>query len=463
MERVRRMGSKKMLPLIIEFSLPTIISMTAMALYNVVDTIYIGRLGTNSIAGLTLVMPLQMFLLAFGLLIGTGATSYISRSLGAKQYDEAHRTFSSSIFMGIVTGSILCLVSFLYLEPLLIFIGSNSEAIPQAFEYGYVIIFGVPIFLFNMILTQIARAEGNPKIAMISQLLGTFLNIVLDPIFIFTLKLGIKGAALATVLSNLIAFFVIAGYFIGPKSHLKFSINSILPSKNMLVEVGKSGVPSFTRHIAASFVAILTNSFLATYGSFALAIMGINNRFIMMFFMPMIGTAQGFLPIAGFNYGAKNFVRVKEAFWKATMMVSVFCLSGWLLVQLFPETCIRVFSSDPEVIAQGKDSLRLINLLLPLVGFQIIGATLYQAIGNGLAGFVLSIARQVIVFLPVVIIFRILFGLKGIFLSIPAADLIAGLITVLWLNFTFRQFRGKTSLILKNGRIFSNVGDFEEN
>ncbi len=447
-QRLQRMESQKMLPLILSFSLPSIISMTAMALYNVVDTIFVGRLGTNAIAGLTLIMPLQMFMLAFGLLLGVGAASYISRNLGAKQYEKANHVFSSTVFMGAVLGICLLIVAVIYLEPLLLFIGRNSEATPQAMDYGLIIMFGIPIFLFNMMLSQIARAEGNPNIAMNSQLVGTILNIILDPIFIFGFKLGIKGAAIATIISGFVGLSVIAAYFIGPTSHLKFRLNNIIPRKDELIEIGKAGIPSFTRHIAASFVAMLTNGLLAGYGAFALAIMGINNRFIMMFFMPMIGTGQGFMPIAGYNYGAKNFGRVKEAFWKATMVVTIFCATGWVLVELFPEACIRIFSQDPVVISQGKSSLRLINAMLPLVGFQIIGSTLYQAIGNGLAGFVLSIARQVIAFLPIVILFNYLIGLSGIFLAVPAADLFAAVITAFWLRHTFKQFTQKMEMAI---------------
>ncbi len=438
--RLQRMETEKMLPLIVSFSLPSIISMTAMALYNVVDTIFVGRLGTNAIAGLTLIMPLQLFLMAFGLLIGTGATSYIARSLGAKQYAEANHAFSSSIMLGAVVSVLQLLLALVFLEPLLQIIGRRSDAIPQALEYGYVIIFGIPSFVFNMILTQIARAEGNPNIAMTSQLVGALLNALLDPLFIFTFKLGIKGAAIATILSSFISLLIIGSYFWGPKSHLTFDFKYLMPTKKIMSEMGKSGFPSFTRHLAASFVAMLTNTMLAGYGAFALAIMGINNRFIMIFFMPMIGTALGFLPIAGYNFGAQNYRRVKDAFWKATIVVSIFCVSGWLLVQLFPELCLRLFSSDPVVIAQGKSSLRIINIFLPLVGFQIIGANLYQAIGNGLAGFILSLARQVIIFLPVVVILKIWFGLQGIFLSFFIADLLAGVITALWLLYTFKKF-----------------------
>jgi len=429
-----------MLPLIIAFSLPSIISMTAMAIYNVVDTIFVGRLGTDAIAGLTLIMPLQMFVLAFGLLIGVGAASYIARSLGAKDFEQANHSFSSSVFMGLVIGSSVALLGLFFLKGILEFIGRNSTVIPQAYQYGYTLVFGIPIMMFNMILSQCARAEGNPNIAMTSQLAGTLLNVVLDPIFIFTLKLGIRGAALATVIANAIALIIIAQYFISPRSHLSFRFNQILPTKKILEELGKSGIPSFARHTAASLVAMVTNNLLAGYGAYALAIMGINNRFIMMFFMPMIGTGQGYMPIAGYNFGAKNLARVKEAFWKATLLVTSFCALGWVLVQLFPEFFVRIFSRDPEVILLGKSSLKMINALLPLVGFQIIGATTYQAIGNGLAGFILSIARQALVFLPVVILFQQLFGLEGIFLSFPAADLIASVVTAVWLRHTFRLF-----------------------
>lgn len=449
-ERILRMGTQKMLPLILSFSLPSIISMTAMALYNVVDTIFVGRLGTEAIAGLTLIMPLHMFVLAFGLLIGVGAMSYISRSLGAREYERAHHIFSSIVFFGLIISAGITLLGITQLRPLLNIIGKNSEAIPQAYDYGYIMVFGVPIFIFNMMLTQCARAEGNPNIAMYSQLTGTLLNIVLDPIFIFTLKLGIKGAAWATVIANIIALLILLIYFTGRKSHLKFKLKKILPSREILQEVGKAGIPSFTRHIGASFVATLTNRLLAGYGAYALAIMGINNRLLMLFFMPIIGTGQGFMPIAGFNYGANNLERVKEAFRTTIKLVSSICFLGWILIQLFPEFFVKIFSSDPLVIARGASSLRMINAFLPLVGFQIIGAFLYQAIGKGMAGFILSIARQVLVFLPVVLIFKSLFGLNGIFLTFPAADFGASLVTALWLYYTFKSFNASEPRINTN-------------
>jgi putative MATE family efflux protein len=438
--RLQRMGTEKMLPLILSFSLPSIVSMTAMALYNVVDTIFVGRLGTEAIAGLTLIIPLQMLVLAFGLLIGVGAASYISRSLGAQKVEEAHHIFSSSILLSLITAAFITLLGVTQLRPLLAFIGRNSGAVPQAYDYGFVLVFGFPFMIFNLLLSQCARAEGNPNIAMTSQLAGTFLNIALDPVLIFSLKMGVRGAALATVMANMVALAIIAAYFVSPRSHLKLRPKLLLPSGSILRELLKAGFPSFARHIAASIVATLTNSLLAAYGAFALAIMGISNRLIMIFFMPMVGTAQGFMPIAGYNYGAGHFDRVKKAFWSATLLVTAICTLGWVLIQLFPQVFIRIFSHDPRVITQGKSSLQIINALLPLVGFQIIGATVYQAMGKGLAGFILSIARQTLVFLPVVLLFQLLFGLRGIFLTFPTADLVASLIIMLWLRHTFRTF-----------------------
>ena len=447
-KRLERMGTEKMLPLIVSFSLPSIISMTAIALYNIVDTIFVGRLGTEAIAGLTLILPLQMFVLAFGLLIGVGAMSYISRSLGAQQYETANHTFSSAVFLTLTLGTLITLLGVSQLKPLVELIGKNSEAIPQAYDYGFVIVFGIPVMMFNIILTQIARAEGNPNIAMTSQLAGTILNVGLDPIFIFTLKMGIKGAALATVIANVVAFVIIFRYFAGPKSHLKFKLKRVLPDIKMLQELGKAGIPSFSRHIAASFVATLTNTLLAGYGSFALAIMGINNRLIMIFFMPIIGTSQGYVPIAGFNYGARNLPRVKEAFWTAIKLVTAFCVLGWILIQIYPEFFIRIFSKDPQVVNKGISSLKMINAFLPLVGFQVIGSSSYQAIGKGLAGFTLSISRQVLVFLPAMVAFQALFGLNGIFLAFPVADLGASLATALWLRYTFKDFARKRNEII---------------
>ncbi|UCH97805.1 MAG: MATE family efflux transporter [Candidatus Aminicenantes bacterium] len=444
-KRLQRMGTDKILPLLISFSLPSIISMTAMALYNVVDTIFVGRLGTEAIAGLTLIMPLQILILGFGLLIGVGSMSYISRSLGAREYHRANHVFSSSLFLALTLGTVITFLGISQLGPLLELIGKSSQVIPQAYDYGFIIILGTPIMMFNMILSQCARAEGNPNIAMYSQLAGTILNIGLDPLFIFTLKMGIQGAALATVIANTIALVIILIYFAGPKSHLKFKVRLMFPTTGILYELWKAGIPSFARHLGASLVATLTNSLLAGYGAFALAIMGINNRFVMIFFMPMIGAAQGYMPIVGYNYGARDLARVKKAFWTAIYMVSIFCVLGWVLIQLYPAFFVKIFSKDPAVIIEGISSLRIINALLPLVGFQVVGAVTYQAIGRGLAGFILSIARQVLVFLPVMVIFQALFGLPGIFLAFPAADLGASMLTALWLRHTFHRFEIRPS------------------
>jgi putative MATE family efflux protein len=440
-ERLERMGTEKMLPLLLSFSLPSVISMTSVALYNVVDTIFVGKLGTEAIAGLTLIMPLQMFILGFGLLIGVGAGSYISRSLGADEDETANHIFSSAFFLSLVTGILITLLGVSQLKPLLEMIGKDPQVIPRAYDYGFIIMLGIPLMIFNLVLAQCARAEGNPNIAMTSQLTGTLLNIGLDPIFIFTLEMGIAGAAIATVISNGIAFFIILGYFISPKSHLRIKARLLLPGKKILVELAKAGVPSFARHAAASFVTTLTNSLLAGYGAFALAIMGINHRMIMIFFMPIIGTAQGYMPIAGYNYGAGDLGRVKEAFGTTIKLVTIICTLGWVLIMLYPGLFIGIFSQDPEVIRLGIPSLRIINIFLPLIGFQTIGATTYQAIGKGLAGFILSISRQALVFLPVVLVFKIIFGLDGIFMAFPAADLGASLATAFWLRHTFRQFQ----------------------
>ena len=187
-KRLQRMSTEKMLSLIVKFSLPSIISMTSLALYNIVDTIFVGRLGTKAIAGLTLILPLQMLVLAFGLLIGVGAASFISRNLGAQQHEASNHIFSSANFLGLATSALITLPGIILLRPVLELIGKNSRAIPQAYDYGFVLVLGVPLMMFNIILTQLARAEGNPNIAMISQLAGTMLNIALDPLFIFALQ-----------------------------------------------------------------------------------------------------------------------------------------------------------------------------------------------------------------------------------------------------------------------------------
>ncbi len=446
------MGTEKILPLIISFSWPSIVSMSALALYNMVDTIFVSSFGVEAIAGLTLILPLQMLILAFGLLIGVGAMAYISRSLGAREYEKAAHIFSTVVFLGLVVSALITMLGVSQLKPLLEIIGKNSRANIPAYRYGIVIVWGVPIMMFNLILSQCARAEGNPNIAMYSQLAGALLNVGLDPIFIFALKMGIGGAAVATVISSAIALLILLFYFLSPRSHLKFRIKQIHLSLEILKEMGKSGLPSFTRHTAASIVATLTNSLLAGYGAFALAVMGINSRLIMFFFMPIVGTGQGFMPIIGYNFGARNLERVKKAFWTTIKLATIICILGWIFIQWQPGFFIKIFSRDPQVVGQGVPSLRIINALLPLLGFQVIGSYFYQAIGKGLAGFILSIARQVVVFLPLVLIFRMIFGLDGIFFAFPAADLGATLFTAIWLRHTFKELSTKPLAPRMTGR-----------
>jgi len=433
-----RLGKEKINKLLINLSFPATIAMMVNALYNLVDTIFVGRgVGAIAIGGLTIAFPIQMIIMAFAQMIGIGSASAISRSLGAKDVERADYVAGNSFLCVIILSSIIAAIGLTFTEPMLRFFGSTEAILPYAKDYIIIILWGSIFFSFAMSSNNLIRAEGNAKVAMAAMLIGAILNMFLDPIFIFIFKLGIKGAALATIISQFISFLYILKYLYSGKSSLKIKLYHLKPKPRIITEIFAVGFAAFARQVTGSVVAIIVNNSLRIFGGdIALIIVGILHRVTMFLFMPLFGVIQGMQPIVGFNYGAKKFDRVKEALKLSILATTAIATLGWLIAELFPFVIISAFTGDIEVIEKGSTIMRIVISMIPVIGIQIVGAALFQSLGKAVPSLILSLLRQVLLFIPLIIILpRVLgLGLLGIWIAYPIADVLSVILTTLFLR-----------------------------
>lgn len=433
-----RLGEQKISKLLLNLSLPATVGMLVNALYNLVDTIFVGRgVGAIAIGGLTVAFPIQMIIMAFAMMIGIGAASAISRSLGEKNIERADYVAGNSFLCVIILSAIIFALGLIFTEPMLRIFGSTETILPYAKDYIKIILWGNIFFSFAMSSNNLIRAEGNAKVAMASMLIGAIFNIILDPIFIFIFKLGIKGAALATIISQFISFLYILTYLYSGKSSLKIKLHHLKPKINIIKEIFAVGSAAFSRQVSGSIVAIVVNNSLRVFGGdIALIIVGMLQRITMFMFMPLFGVIQGMQPIVGFNYGAKKYDRLKEAVKLSLITATALATFSWLIVELFPAAIISIFTTDTEIITKGSLVIRIAVSMIPFIGIQIVAAGLFQSLGKAVPSLVLSLLRQVLLFIPLVIILPRVWGLRimGIWIAYPAADILSVILTVLYLR-----------------------------
>lgn len=428
---------------LLKLSVPAIIAMLINAIYNIVDTMFVGMLNnTSAIAAVSIVYPLFMFIGAIGVMFGAGGASYLSRLLGEKKKEEADRTLTSTIVIGCIFSLIFTVICIIFLEQFLLMYGATETTMPYAKEYGYTIVAGSIFTIGTAIMSNTIRAEGNSKYSMIATCIGGVINIILDPIFMFKFGMGIKGAAVATVISQLVSFIFLLRYYYSKKSYIKLGIKFFKPTFNMFFEILKIGIPIFVTQVLASFALGFMNLGAKPYGDVAVAAMGIVFRVMSIGFYIVFGIGQGFQPVAGYNYGAKNFTRLKEAV-KLSIKWSV--VSGIvisILFIVFAEGCMLIFTRDREVINIGIKAFRAASLLFPLFGYLNTYAVLYQALGKALGAFILSISRQGIFYIPLMYILPKFMGLAGVIFCQTAADGLAFIetfIMAIWLNKSLKK------------------------
>ncbi|WP_245612693.1 MATE family efflux transporter [Kosmotoga pacifica] len=431
MDRQKMLAEESIGKLLMKLSVPAMIGMLVQALYNFVDTIFVGRgVGSLGIAGITISFPVQIFVMAFAQLIGIGGASIISRSLGAKDMAKANRTAGNIFTVVIFFGATMAVLGFTFLEPILKLLGASPTIMPYASDYLSIILFGTFFFSFAMATNSIVRAEGNAKVAMYTMLISAILNVILDPIFIFGLDMGVRGAALATVIAQATTAFYLLYYFLKGESLLRVELHDLKPNRAIIRESFAIGFSAFVRQVSGSVLGIIMNNTLVLYGGdVSVAVFGVINRLFMVFLMPMFGINQGFMPILGFNYGARKYDRAMEAIWLSVIAVSIISILTFVVLFSFPEVLIGIFSRDSELISEGIKAMKIIVLMTPLIGFQVIGAGMFQALGKGLPALILSMARQILFLIPIVLILPYFFGLNGIWASFPIADALAFIVT----------------------------------
>ncbi|ENK1242826.1 MATE family efflux transporter [Clostridium sp. FAM 1755] len=428
---------------LLKLSVPAIIAMLINAIYNIVDTMFVGMLNnTSAIAAVSIVYPLFMFIGAIGVMFGAGGASYLSRLLGEKKKEEADKTLTSTIIIGCIFSLIFTVISIIFLDKFLLMYGATETIMPYAREYGYTIVLGSVFTIGTGIMSNTIRAEGNSKYSMIATCIGGVINIILDPIFMFKFGMGIKGAAVATVISQIVSFIFLLRYYYSKKSYVRLAIKFFKPTFNMFFEILKIGIPIFVTQVLASFALGFMNLGAKPYGDSAVAAMGIVFRVMSIGFYIVFGIGQGFQPVAGYNYGAKNFTRLKEAV-KLSIKWSI--ISGIvisILFIVFAEGCMLIFTRDREVINIGIKAFRAASLLFPLFGYVNTYAVLYQALGKALGAFILSISRQGIFYIPLMYILPKFMGLEGVIFCQTAADGLAFIETFImatWLNKSLKK------------------------
>ena len=423
-------GKENITKLIFQYSLPATVGMVVAATYNIADTIFIGRLGSEAIAALSIAFPIQMILGAIGVGIGVGAASLLSRSLGAGNVGDAEKALGQVISLSLLFGLLVALISLYYLRPLLLFIGASGEVLNYAEDYTSVITLGSVFFFMIMSLNNVVRAEGSPILSMQVMIGSSLLNIALDPLFIFSFGLEVKGAAIATVIAKALGALVLLSHFARGKSNLCLSWSNLRFEKQTIFEIARIGFPSMLRLLSKNLSLTATNMILAGFGHIPIAAMGLYFRLQSLIIMPVIGFSQGLLPVIGYNYGANKKERIREAVIKGFVISTVFITTLALVNYSIPTTLLSVFTSDPELLTMGSYALRIMILMFPLIGMQLIASIFFQAIGKAIPSLILSLLREVMIFIPVLLIFSNTFGLDGVWGARPVSDLLAFIITM---------------------------------
>ena len=412
----------KIASLLVGLSIPSIIAMLTNAIYNLVDTFFIGRIGTSAVGAVAVAFPIFNLIGAVGLTYGVGAASYVSRLLGAGEKEQADKAASTALFTSLATGIAFALLGLMYLDPLLTAFGATETIMEYAREYTMIIIMGSIFTMMNMTMNNLVRAEGNAQRFMVAMVSGALLNVALDPIFIFGFGMRIKGAAVATVISQSVSTVIILEYFVRKKSFTNLSIRLFRFSLHIYSEIFKIGLPTFLRQFLSSFSVALLNNAAGAFGDHAVAAVGITMRVLMLGMMVLFGYGQAFQPVAGYNYGAKKFSRVFEALKFSILVTTVFATFFAIIGMVIPGSIVSIFSNDPEVIDVGSRALRAVSIFFPSFGFVITFTVLFQALGKGFAAGLLSMSKQGLFLIPAIIVLPRLFELNGVIYAQTIAD-----------------------------------------
>jgi len=426
------LGHEKIGSLLLRLSAPAMVGMMVQSMYNLVDTYFVGRgVGVLAIGGIAISFPVQIIILALVQTIGIGSASIISRSLGENNVKRAEQTLGNVVTLIFIIGIAAAAFGMVFIDDVVVLFGADESIAGYAGDYLSIILFGTVFLSFAMSHNNIVRAEGNAKVAMITMIISGVLNIILDANFIMGFGWGVKGAAFATVLSQISTALYLLYYFFSGKSLVLYRIKYLRLKKSIVKEMLAVGSPAFVRMGAGSVGIIILNKSLAHYGgALSIAAFGIIHRLIMFTFMPMFGIVQGFQPIVGFNYGAQKFDRVQKVIKLAIIVTTIWSTVTFFVLLLFPQFLLGMFTANPQsqFLELGTGAIRKIILIYPFVGFMIIVTGLFQSLGKALPAVILALSRQVLLLIPAMLILPIYFDLNGIWYSFPLADSITLLV-----------------------------------
>ncbi len=424
-----------------------------------VDSIFIGHgVGPEAISGLAVTFPLMNLSTAFGTLVGAGAATMLSVLLGQRNYQAANKVLGNVVSLNIIIGFIFMGLALAFIDPILYFFGASAETLPYAREYIQIILYGNIITHLYFGLNAAMRASGSPKKAMGLTIFTVLFNTILDPIFIFVFDMGIAGAAWATVIAQTVAMIIVLKHFNNRERAFHFEKGIVRLDRRVAKDSLAIGLGPFLMNAAACLVTLFINQQLRKYsGDLGIGAFGITNRFIFMFIMICMGLNQGMQPIAGYNYGARQYSRVKEVFWKTAILGTIVTCICFIIGCFFPRAAASIFTHDPELLAMSEESLRLLTIMFPLVGFQMIGTNFFQSLGMVKKSIILSLSRQILFLLPCLYFLPILIGnimasqtaegtstnineAMGVWLSFPISDLLSCILTAILLGRLFSKF-----------------------
>lgn len=437
------LGTESIGKLLMQYAVPAIIAMTASSLYNMVDSIFIGQgVGTMAISGLALTFPLMNLSAAFGSLVGVGASTLISVKLGQRDYDTAQRVLGNVFVLNILLGLALTVVVMCFLDPILYFFGGSDQTVGYARDYMQIILLGNVITHLYLGLNAVLRSSGHPQKAMYATIATVVVNTILDPVFIYGFGWGIRGAAIATILAQMLSLAWQCRLFSDKDELLHFHRGIFRLRRKIVFDSLAIGMSPFLMNLAACFIVIIVNQGMKEHGGdLAIGAFGIVNRLVFIVVMIVMGLNQGMQPIAGYNFGAQQYGRVNKVLLLTIGYATVVTTFGFLVGMLVPELVVSIFTTDDELIALAARGLRITVMFFPIIGFQMVTSNFFQSIGMASKAIFLSLSRQMLILLPCLIILPRFYGLAGVWYSMPVSDLLASLIALVMLLSQFRKFK----------------------
>ena len=430
------LGSESVGKLLIKQAVPASIGILVMSLNIVVDTIFVGHwIGPIAIAAINVVLPVSFFIAALGMSIGVGGSSIISRALGQNDKDKALSTFGNQIVLTFISTIVFAVLGLLFVNNLIPSFGGKGAIFEPAKIYYTIVLYGVPLLALCMMGNTVIRAEGKPKFAMTAMIIPSVSNLLMDYIFINILDYGMEGAAWATTISYLFCFIYILWFFISKNSELKINFKHFKPIGSIVSEIGSLGFVTLARQAVVSITYLVMNNILFRLGGeSSVAVYAIISRMLMFASFPILGVTQGFLPIAGYNYGARKFDRVKKAINTAIKYAAIVATIVFIFIMLFPESITKAFTVDSTILKQTPYAMRWVFAAMPIIAIQLIGSAYFQAVGKAIPALILTLTRQGFFFIPLVLILPMFYEELGVWISFTIADILSTIITAYFLN-----------------------------